>query len=249
MPRILGKTIATVEARMTSSRLPGKILKPLAGKPSLERLVERARRAKSVTDVVICTTVNAQDDAVVEWGKKAGVAVFRGSEDDVLLRVLEAAKHHKAETIVELTGDCPFADPDIIDELARFYGAHDVDYASNILVRTYPRGLDTQIFSTATLAKVDTLTQDPPDRENVSLYIYEHPQEFRLGCLTAPSELYGPQIRICVDRVEDYEVCATVYDALYPNNPRFTSRDVMDFLRANPDVAAKNAHIAQKAVR
>lgn len=249
MPRNLGKVVATVEARMTSSRLPGKILMPLAGKPALERLVERARRAESVQEVVICTTTNAQDDAVVAWGREAGVAVFRGSEDDVLLRVLEAARKHKAETLVELTGDCPFADPDIIDELTRLYAAHEVDYVSNILVRTYPRGFDTQVFSTATLAEVDRRTQDKADRENVSLYIYEHPQEFRLGCLTAPPELYGPQVRICVDRKEDYDVCAAIYDALYPRNPRFTARDIMAFLAAHPDVAAKNAHIQQKAVR
>ena len=111
------RKIATVEARMSSSRLPGKVLLPLYGKPALERLVERARRSKKIEDVVLATTVSPKDDALADWAKKAGVSVFRGSEEDVLLRVLEAAKAFGGEVIVELTGDCPLLDPAHIDEL------------------------------------------------------------------------------------------------------------------------------------
>ena len=243
------KKIATVEARMSSSRLPGKVLLPLAGKPALERLVERARRAKKIEDVVIATTVNPQDDPIVDWARKAGVSVFRGSEEDVLLRVLEAARAFKGEVIVELTGDCPLLDPAHIDELVGFWEESGLDYVSNTLERTYPRGFDTQVFARSVLEEVDRLTQDPADRENVSLYIYEHPQRYKLGGNTAPPELYGPDIRICTDTREDYEVIGRIYDALYPNNPAFGAREIMDYLRAHPEVAAINARIQQKKAR
>ncbi len=249
MDRKSMKKIATVEARMSSSRLPGKIMMPLAGKPALERLVERARRAKSIQDVVIATTTNPQDDAVEIWARKAGVSYFRGSEEDVLLRVLEAAKAFKAEVIVELTGDCPLLDPAMIDQLVALWESGDHDYVSNILERTYPRGFDTQVFSTAVLAKVDKLTQDPADRENVSLYIYEHPEQFKLGGVTAPQELFGPDIRICTDTQEDYEVISRIYADLYPKKPAFDAYDIMDFLKTHPEVAAINRRIQQKKVR
>ncbi len=249
MDRKKMRKIATVEARMSSSRLPGKVLLPLAGKPSLERLVERARRSKKIEDVVIATTVSPKDDAIVEWGKKNGVSVFRGSEEDVLLRVLEAAKAFRGDVIVELTGDCPLLDPAHIDELVTYWEENDFDYVSNILERTYPRGFDTQVFARSVLEEVDKLTQDPADRENVSLYIYEHPERYKLGGKTAAPEMYGPDIRICTDTKEDYEVISRIYEALYPKNPAFNARDIMDYLRAHPEVAAINARIQQKKVR
>lgn len=249
MDRKKARIVATIEARMSSSRLPGKVLLPLAGKPSLERLVERARRSRYVDEVVVATTVSDKDQAVVDWANKAGVAVFRGSEEDVLLRVLEAARAHKGEIIVELTGDCPLIDPGMIDELIELYRNTDCDYVSNILLRTFPRGWDTQVFSTELLAEVDRRTQDPADRENVSLYIYEKLGRFKLGCITAPPELYGPDIRICTDLKEDYDVIAAIYEGLYPKNPAFTARDIMKFLKDRPELALKNAHIQQKKVR
>lgn len=243
------KIIATVEARMASSRLPGKILLPLCGKPSLERLVERARRSRYLADVVIATTINPADDTVGYWARECGISVFRGSEDDVLLRVLGAARHFNADILVELTGDCPLIDPAIIDQLIELYQSGDYDYVSNVLERTYPRGLDTQVFSTAVLQEVERTTQDPADRENVSLYIYEHPERFKLGGIQAPAELHAPELRICVDREEDYEVVKAVYEALYFKNQSFTSCDVVKFLKTHPEITARNAHVRQKAVR
>ncbi len=247
--RRTGRIVATIEARMSSSRLPGKVLLPLAGKPSLERLVERARRSKHIDEVVVATTVSDKDQAVVDWAQKAGVAVFRGSEEDVLLRVLEAARAYRGDVIVELTGDCPLIDPGMIDELIEFYRNSDCDYVSNILIRSFPRGWDTQVFSTELLAEVDRSTQDPADRENVSLYIYEKLGRFKLGCITAPPELYGPDIRICTDQRDDYEVIAAIYDALYHKDPAFSAKDIMRFLKDHPEIATKNSHIQQKKVR
>lgn len=243
------KVVATIEARMSSSRLPGKILLPLAGKPLLERLVERAKKARWVDEVIVATTVSPADDAVEAWAKKAGVSLYRGSEEDVLIRVLEAAKTFNGEVIVELTGDCPLIDPSMIDELVEYYQSHDCDYVSNILVRTYPRGWDTQVFSTAVLDEVNSLTQDPADRENVSLYIYEHPDRYKLAGIKAPARLRGPDIRICVDTAEDFKLVESVFKNLYPANPDFDAYDVMNYLKKNPQIAAINRKVQQKKVR
>lgn len=249
MDRKKQRVIATIEARMNSSRLPGKILMPLVGKPSLERLVERARKSKKVEEVIVATTVSASDDAVERWAKKAGVSIYRGSEEDVLLRVLEAAKAYRGDVIVELTGDCPLVEPAFIDELVAMYQNGDYDYVSNILERTYPRGWDTQVFSTALLERVHRTTNDPADRENVSLYIYEHPEQFKLGGIKAPKGLFAPHLRICVDTPEDFKLVEAVYNALYPANPNFTAYDVMEFLNKNPQIAALNKVVTQKKVR
>lgn len=243
------RRVATIEARMASKRLPGKILKDLVGKPSLERLVERVRRSKLVDEVVVATTVNPSDDAVEAWAKKAGISFYRGSEEDVLLRVLNAATHYRAEIIVELTGDCPLLDPGLIDQAISYYLEHDFDYASNSLTRCYPRGFDVQVFSRKVLEEVNQLTQDPADREHVSLYIYEHPEHFKLGSVLAPDELYAPDLRLCVDTPEDFKVVETIYQNLYPAKPNFDAYDVIRFLKSRSDLLALNAHVQQKPVR
>ena len=166
------KIIATIEARMASSRLPGKILKPILGKPTLERLVERVRRSKLIQDVVVATTDMPADNETGAACQQMKVNFYRGSSEDVLDRVLKAAQKFGADIIVELTGDCPLLDPEIIDAVIQHYLNNQYDYVSNVLIRTFPRGMDTQVFSTKVLDEVSQLTKDPADRENVSLFIY-----------------------------------------------------------------------------
>ncbi len=242
------KRVATVEARMNSSRLPGKILKDILGKPSLERLVERVRRAKLVDEVVVATTVSSEDDVVEAWARRAGVSIFRGSEEDVLLRVLQAATAYRADIIVELTGDCPLLDSGLIDEAIGYYLEHDYDYVSNNKERSYPRGWDTQVFSRKLLEEVNGLTNDAADHEHVSLYIYEHPERYQLATLHAPQALHAPEWRLCVDTPEDFQVIETIYKNLYPQNPAFGAVEIMRFLKDNPDVLV-NSSIRQKPVR
>lgn len=250
MKRSKPRCVAIIEARMSSSRLPGKILKPLAGKPSLERMVERIRRSKLVDDIVVATTVNPLDDAVERWAKGADVKIFRGSEEDVLLRVLETAKAARADVIVELCGDCPLIDPGIIDEVLNHYLETCVDYASNSsLGRSYPLGFEVKIFSTAALEEVNRTVSDAAVHEHVSLYFYEHPERYKLANLTAPPELRAPELRISVDTAEDFEVVESVYRALYPKKPDFSARDVVQFLKSHPEVAARNANVQQRPAR
>ncbi len=238
---------ATVQARMGSTRLPGKTLKPICGKPMLELLVERLKRSK-VDDVVIATTVAGADEVISDLAAEWGVKAFRGSEEDVLDRVLSAAEAFGADIIVEMTGDCPLLDPEVVARCIDYFLANDFDYVSNVVQRTYPRGLDTQVFPVAVLDEVSRKTNAPADREHVSLYIYEHPDEYRLGHVLAPPELTNPDMRWCVDTIEDFQLVEGVYEALYPTNPEFTSLDVMNLLNERPELAAVNAGIGQKKV-
>lgn len=243
------KIVATIEARMASSRLPGKILKDVLGKPMLERMIERVRRSKLVQEIVVATTVDPSDQITEDACRIMGVKCFRGSNDDVLLRVLEAAKTAQADLIVELTGDCPVIDPQIIDQVIQFYLDHHYDYTSNVLDRSFPRGSEVQVFSVKVLDEVNRITQDPADHEHVSLYIYEHPEKFKLGTLSAPLEYQRPGVRLTVDLPQDLELIRQIYQRLYPGKPDFSLRDILALLDADPALAQINGSIQQKPVR
>ena len=243
------KTVAIVQARMSSSRLPGKIMRPVVGKPLLELLVERLKRARRVDEVVIATTTNDGDDQVESLTQRLGIGCFRGSEHDVLDRVLRAAHAAQADVIVEITGDCPLIDFQVIDNLVDVYQRNDYDYVANVLRRTYPRGLDTQVFATSVLEEVTCLTNDPVDHEHVSLYIYEHPERFKLHNVESglPEEYWD--LRLTVDTADDFELVRRVYEELYPVNPAFTLKDIIELVQRQPELRDINQHITQKAVR
>jgi spore coat polysaccharide biosynthesis protein SpsF len=243
------RTAAIVQARMTSSRLPGKIVRPILGQPMLALLIERLRRAKHIDDVIVATTSNATDDVVEALCRQVGAGCFRGSEEDVLDRVLRAAHAHRVELIVEITGDCPLIDPVIVDRLVEMYREGGSDYVANVLRRTFPRGLDTQVFPTSVLDEVVRLTDDPVDHEHVSLYIYEHPERFRLRNLESGLPERYWDLRLTVDTLEDFSLITAIYEALYPVNPAFGLGDVLALLDRRPELAALNQSIQQKAVR
>lgn len=242
------KIVATIEARMTSTRLPGKVLKPILGQPMLSLLIERLKRSK-VDAIVVATTDKPSDDAVEALAHQLGVGCFRGSEDDVLDRVLRAAQSVNADLIVEITGDCPLVDPGVVNRIIDSFLATGVDYACNTLNGTYPRGLDVKVFPTAVLAEVESLTQDPADREHVSLYIYEHPERYRLHSVESGLPEHCADWRLTVDTPDDFALIEAIYQRLYPNKPDFTLDDVVALLQAHPELAALNQHIQQKAVR
>jgi spore coat polysaccharide biosynthesis protein SpsF len=244
------KILCTIEARMRSSRLPGKILKPLLGKPMLERMVERLQRARTVDGIVIATTDSPLDDATEAAARAMGVGCFRGSEDDVLARVLGAARAYHGDLIVETTGDSPLIDPGLLDKVVADYCMGGADFVSSSLTGyTTPIGTDVRVFSTAALAEVDALTRDPADREHVSLYFWTHPERYRLR--NVPSEL-GPEAvkpRLTVDTADDFELVRRIYEALLPTRPAFTLGDVLNLLQAHPDWLALNQHVPQRAAR
>jgi spore coat polysaccharide biosynthesis protein SpsF len=243
------RTVCTIEARMRSTRLPGKVLKPLLGRPMLERMVERLRRARRLDAIVIATTDHAADDPIEALARRLDVGCFRGSEEDVLDRVLQAARSAKADLIVETTGDCPLIDPALVDRTVEAFLAGGKDYVSNCLVPSFPRGFEVQVFPLKVLEEVARLTQDPADREHVSLYIYEHPDRFRIGRLDESVPPKERELRLTVDTPEDYALVSKVFEALHPTKPDFGLADVIELLRRRPDLAGLNRHVQQKRVR
>lgn len=233
---------------MRSTRLPGKVLKPILGRPMLDLMIERLRRVPQLDAIVIATTTDADCDPIEELTGRIGVGCYRGSEDDVLDRVLQAARAARADAIVELTADCPLIDPQLTAETIEAFRRAEVDYAANCLQEPYPRGLDVQIFSTAVLEEVACLTSDPADREHVSLYIYEHPERFRLLDVPAgPPEAAG--LRLTVDTPEDFALVSRIYQALYPANPAFGLSDIVDLFSRQPELRGINASVEQKSFR
>jgi spore coat polysaccharide biosynthesis protein SpsF len=247
--KIPTRIVATIEARTGSSRLPGKVMLPIMGKPLLELLIERLRRATCLSQIVVATTTSPGDDVLEELALRLGVGCFRGSEEDVLDRVLNAAKSVQAKVIVEITGDCPLIDPEIVDQMVEFYRLHDFDYVANNMRRTYPRGLDVQVFSTEILDQVARLTEDPYDHEHVSLYIYEHPERFSIHNVDSGLPQKSWDTRLTVDTKEDLDLITAIYEDLYPDNPEFGLQDILDLFERRPDLLEINAEIQQKPVR
>lgn len=249
------KIVATIEARMTSNRLPGKVLMSACGKTMLEHLVERLRRIAWLDEIVVATTINKTDDPIIEVCQKINCCYFRGSENDVLKRVLDAAKSVDADIICEITADCPLLDPDIASQVIHAYLANDFDYVSNCQVRftddtcyhTYPIGMDTQVFSVNCLAIADQETKDPLDREHVSVYITRN-HKFKLCLIPASPDLtWDGGLGLTLDEKSDYEMIKKIFEELYPKNPHFTLRDILSFLREHPEVVHINRHVQRKS--
>ncbi len=243
------KIACTIEARMRSTRLPNKVMLPILQKPMLELMIERLRRVPEIDEIVIATTTDSSCEPIVELGSRLGVTVFRGSEKDVLDRVLKAAQAVSADLIVETTGDCPLIDPATISRVIRALREGPYDYCSNRQTRTFPVGMDVQVFPTRVLADVASRTDDPADHEHVSLYIYEHPGRYRLKYVESGLPPNDSDLRLTVDTPEDFALIRAIYEALYPTKPNFDLRDVLRFLHARPDLVALNHHIQQKPVR
>lgn len=242
------KFVATIEARMGSTRLPGKVLAKTQDQPMLALMIERLRFVTALDDIVVATTINAADDAIAELAGVLGVACWRGSEDDVLQRVLDAARSAHADVIVELTGDCPLIDPEIVGHVIQGYSSGGADYVSNVLKRSYPIGMDTQVFATDVLADVARRTTDPVDREHVSLYIYRHPELYSLRNVVAAATEYRPELRLTLDTREDLAVIREVFAALRPRATDFRLADIIAFLDSRPEIAAINATVAHRYV-
>ncbi|GAX88909.1 cytidylyltransferase domain-containing protein [Effusibacillus lacus] len=240
------KTAIIVQARMTSTRLPGKVLKTVLGKSLLEFQIERLRRVRLADQIIIATTTNETDQPIVDLCKRLQVSYWRGSEDDVLARYYEAAKEFKADLIVRVTSDCPLIDPEVIDRHIRYYQDHqsEFDYVSNVHCRTYPRGMDTEVFSFRVLSEAYENAVDCSEREHVTPYLYRNPEFYRIGDLAYDSD--QSHHRWTVDTPEDFELISRILETIYPTNPQFTLRDVLELLELHPEWSAINAHIEQK---
>ncbi len=244
------KRVAIIQARTGSTRLPRKVLMDLEGEPMLTRVIRRVQRATCVEHIVIATTDHGDDDAVAALGRTLGVEVFRGSEDDVLSRYVGASRAAGADLIVRVTADCPLLDPEVIDSvvgtLERGAGEGPVDYASNVIDRTYPRGLDVEALFRDTLERVGRMARSSMAREHVTYFIlHEQPSLFRMRSVV--DTIDNSDLRWTVDEPADLEMVRSLYDNLNLATSHVSYRDVVAWIRHHPDVASMNAHIQQKA--
>ncbi len=234
---------AVIQARTGSKRLPGKILEPIAGFPLLGWCVERLSQARGIEQVVVATSDAPGDDAVERLGQDLGFEVFRGSEDDVLERFAGAVSGFGFEHVVRVCGDSPFVDPGLVDELLSAYLAAGVDYASNVGERSYPRGLDAEVFSAAKLIEVERAAKEPFERAHVTPYFYQHPDQFAL--LNVPGDRDHSAYRWCVDELSDLEMVRTLA-GLMGGRRDFSYLEALEMLKQNPEVAAINSAVEQK---
>lgn len=217
--------VAILQARMSSTRLPGKVMKPLAGRPMIERQIERLRRCTTLERIIVATSDETSDDPLADHVASIGVEVFRGSLNDVLDRYLGAARaFNVAGHVVRLTADCPLADPDVIDACVGRLRNLCVDYVSNGRQRSFPHGLDAEAFRLEALEIAGREAVDPYEREHVTPFIYRRPERFSLAALVQETD--ESRLRWTVDTPEDYVFVARVYEALYAQKPAFTSDDV-----------------------
>lgn len=232
------RTVAIIQARMASTRLPGKVLADIAGRPMLHWVVSRVRRAQSLDVVGVATSDGEADDVLVSFCKGSGFPVFRGSEDDVLDRYYKAASHFEADVVVRLTADCPLLDPAVIDKVVLEFRKGTYDYVSNTIEPSFPDGLDTEVFSRETLGRAWRDARLKSEREHVTPYIWKNPGLFRLGNVKNAANFFG--LRWTVDEPEDLEFARRVYASLGVESS-FSMNDVLRLIRLHPDVASVNA--------
>jgi spore coat polysaccharide biosynthesis protein SpsF len=242
------KTVIIVQARMTSTRLPGKVMKQVLGKSLLQYQIERLQRVKLADEIAIATTTNQTDESIVELCNRLAVAYFRGSEEDVLGRYYQAATAHKADTVVRVTSDCPLIDPKVIDKVIECYlkNQSNYDYVSNSLERTYPRGMDTEVFSFSALQQAFLEATAQLDREHVTPFIYRQTTRYRLGQVVYSEDC--SHHRWTVDTPEDFELIEKIIEAIYPRQPNFRLEDCLSLLKKHPEWYIINSHVSQKKI-
>jgi len=228
---------------MGSTRLPGKMMRVIAGHPMIDSVVGRARRIPSVDKVVVATSVLEQEAPLVEHLEEKKIPVVRGPEEDVLARYVEVIQTHKADAVVRLTGDCPLLMPEVSERVIEAFFEKDCDYASNTIERTYPRGLDTEVLLPQALRHADTEATQSPDREHVTRYIRRRPDRFSLYSVTDDQD--RSDLRWTVDEEADLKLVRKIYDKL--NTVGFEYHDVLRLLEAHPEWIEINRDVEQKA--
>lgn len=238
---------ATIQARVASGRLPGKVLKPILGKPMLALQIERIRQSMLIDEIILATSVRPENDALEELAKDLGIGCFRGSEDDVLGRITGALKAFNVDLHVELMGDNPIPDPLLIDAIIGVYLKHAgrYDYVSNALKTTYPPGANVYVYPASVLLDAEKHVCDDSLREHVGIHIYLHPERYRILNVEAPSWLRFPDVHLEVDTQEDFEVVSAVYEHFYPHHPGFSLQQAVQFV-IESGLANKNRHVERR---
>ena len=244
------KIVASIQARLGSSRLPGKVLKDINGKPMLLRHIERLRRSRLLDDVVVATSVNPLDDKIEEFCINNDIKFFRGSEDDVLDRISSLLELADIDIHVECFGDSPLTDPHIVDEVIGYYLKHEyeIDFVSNSLVTSYPHGQEVLVYRAESLIKANKIIEkDDPLREHVSIHLTQYPEKYRLKNLEAPSYYYYPEIYLEVDTEEDFELINVIFKYFDDKQlEHFSLSEIIEFLSQNNNLIKINNKVHRR---
>lgn len=238
------KVVAIIQARMGSTRLPGKVMKLLMDHTVLYHVVTRVQKVNDIDEIIVATTDLSQDNPISDEARKAGANVYRGDEQDVLSRYYKAAAEADADIIIRITSDCPLIDPALLSKMLEFYQLNNYDYVSNTLSRTFPRGLDVEIFSFQALEKAYNSASLPEEREHVTPYLYRHPTQFSLYDYRSDED--HSDYRWTLDTIEDWELIHKLYQHLYDPSRLFGFKETLEFLQSNPELSHINAHVEQK---
>lgn len=240
---------AVIQARMGSTRLPEKVMKKIAKKTVLEHVIERVKQSDLIDEIIIATTIHERDDAIEAEALRCGVKITRGSEEDVLSRYYSAAKENNLDVIVRITSDCPLIDPRVLDEVIGYYMKYDYDIVSNagsdISNRTYPRGLDTEVFSFKVLENAFNNATEKYQREHVTPYIYEKSESI----FYYKNDTDYSKYRWTLDTDEDFELISEVYKHMYNGKHDFYMKDIIELFERNPQLYNINAHVEQKKIK
>ncbi|WP_019424724.1 cytidylyltransferase domain-containing protein [Paenibacillus sp. OSY-SE] len=238
------KVVAIVQARMGSSRLPGKVMKPLIDHSVLGHVILRLKAVNSINKIVIATTQNPEDDVIICECNKYNVPVYRGSTEHVLSRYYEAAKKFNADIVVRVTSDCPLIDPEITENIINYFFELDADYVSNKIIETFPRGLDTEVFTMSSLEKAYKGAYNDIHREHVTPYIYLHSDQFKLVNYSLEKDYSA--YRWTLDTREDYQLIESIYEKLYKPNNIFSWLEIIQLMEDYPELKEINSHVKQK---
>ena len=241
------KILCIVQARMDSERLPGKVIKPILGKPMVIHVLDRLSKCKYIDDIVLATSTGQNEEPLVETVDRFGYTVFRGDESNVLKRYYDAYKKHGGDIVVRITGDCPLIDPVIVDNVISYYLAYDYDYVRLDVPDTFIRGFDVEVFSSnvlqQTIRDVSLLSNASRYKEHVTLYIYENPTKFKIGYVKG-NDFYNKDYRLCVDTIEDFRLVVLIYENF--KDEYVSAKDVVRFLDSNLHIASINMDVPQK---
>jgi spore coat polysaccharide biosynthesis protein SpsF len=242
------KIAATIQARMGSTRLPGKVLKRIVGRPMLAWQIERIQQSRLIDEIIVATTTEPPDDAIAALARDLGVAVFRGSEHDVVSRVVGALKAFAVDLHVEFMGDNPMPDALLVDAIIGYYLKHadKYDYVSNALTTTYPPGAEVFVYPAAVLYDAESKITEAALREHVGLHIYRYPERYRLCNLEAPPWYRYPDMHLEVDTQEDFEVISAIFEHFSPHHPGFSLSQVIEFMTANPQLLKANQEVERR---
>lgn len=235
--------LAILQARVSSTRLPGKVLKPILGTPMILLEIERIKRSKLIDRLVVATSTDKTDDSLETLCNEENIPCFRGKLDDVLDRFYQTALENKPEHIVRLTGDCPLIDPSIIDQTVSFYIKNNFDYAGNAVEPTFPDGLDVEVFSFSCLKQAWEEATLLSEREHVTPFIHNNPERFRIGHFKNSIDI--SHLRWTVDELLDFELINKIYRALYTDNPMFSTNDVLNLLKKYPELEYYNTKFSR----